>query len=41
VTLRGFVLRRIDGLIAVNAETRAFLPFGVPQSRIRTILPSW
>lgn len=39
-TLRGFVLRRIDGLIAVNAEIAAlFRRFGVPQSRIRTILP--
>ena len=39
-TLRGFVLRRFDGLIAVNAEIAAmFGKFGVPARRIRTILP--
>jgi glycosyltransferase involved in cell wall biosynthesis len=39
-TLRGFVLRRLDGVIAVNAEIAAlFAKFGLPSSRIRTILP--
>jgi glycosyltransferase involved in cell wall biosynthesis len=39
-TLRGFVLRRFDGLIGVNAEIAAmFRKFGVPDRRIRTILP--
>ena len=39
-TLRGFVLRRLDGLIGVNAEIAAlFAKFGVRQDRIRTILP--
>jgi glycosyltransferase involved in cell wall biosynthesis len=39
-TLRGFVLRRLDGLIAVNSEIAAmFAKFGVPKRRIRTILP--
>jgi glycosyltransferase involved in cell wall biosynthesis len=39
-TLRGYVLRRFDGLIAVNAEIAAmFGKFGVPERRIRTILP--
>ena len=39
-TLRGLVLRRFDGLIAVNSEIAAmFAKFGVPQRRIRTILP--
>ena len=39
-TLRGFVLRRLDGLIGVNAEIAAlFGKFGVPKQRIRTILP--
>ena len=39
-TLRGFVLRRLDGLIGVNAEIAAlFAQFGVRQERIRTILP--
>ena len=39
-TLRGFVLRRFDGLIAVNPEIAAlFGKFGVPARRIRTILP--
>lgn len=39
-TLRGFVLRRFDGLIAVNPEIAAmFGKFGVPAARIRTILP--
>jgi glycosyltransferase involved in cell wall biosynthesis len=39
-TLRGFVLRRLDGVIAVNAEIAAlFVRFGVPAARIRTILP--
>ncbi|MCU1238591.1 MAG: glycosyl transferase, group 1 [Candidatus Solibacter sp.] len=39
-TLRGFVLRRLNGVIAVNAEIAAlFGKFGVPAERIRTILP--
>jgi glycosyltransferase involved in cell wall biosynthesis len=39
-TLRGFVLRRLDGLIGVNPEIAAlFAKFGVPPGRIRTILP--
>jgi glycosyltransferase involved in cell wall biosynthesis len=39
-TLRGFVLRRLDRLIAVNTEIAAlFAKFGVPKERIRTILP--
>jgi glycosyltransferase involved in cell wall biosynthesis len=39
-TLRGFALRRLDGLIAVNPEIAAlFRRFGVPPERIRTILP--
>jgi glycosyltransferase involved in cell wall biosynthesis len=39
-TLRGFVLRRLDGLIAVNAEIAAlFQKFGVRPARIRTVLP--
>jgi len=39
-TLRGFVLRRLDGLIGVNPEISAmFEKFGVPSRRIRTILP--
>ncbi len=39
-TLRGFVLRRLDGLIGVNPEIAAlFVKFGVSQARIRTILP--
>ena len=39
-TLRGFVLRRLDGLIAVNAEIAAlFRKFGVRPERIRTVLP--
>jgi glycosyltransferase involved in cell wall biosynthesis len=39
-TLRGFVLRRLDGAIAVNAEIAAlFATFGVRAERIRTILP--
>jgi phenylacetate-CoA ligase len=39
-TLRGFVLRRLDGLIAVNSEIASlFGKFGVPSRRIRTILP--
>ncbi len=39
-TLRGFVMRRLDGVIAVNAEIAAlFARFGVPGERIRTILP--
>ena len=39
-TLRGFVLRRLDGLIGVNPEIAAlFARFGVRQDRIRTILP--
>ena len=37
---RGFVLRRLDGLIGVNAEIAAlFAKFGARQERIRTILP--
>jgi glycosyltransferase involved in cell wall biosynthesis len=39
-TLRGYVLRRLDGLIAVNAEIAAmFSKFGARSERIRTILP--
>jgi glycosyltransferase involved in cell wall biosynthesis len=39
-TLRGLILRRLDGLIAVNAEIAAlFRRFGVRAERIRTILP--
>ena len=39
-TLRGLILRRLDGLIAVNAEIAAlFRRFGVRPERIRTILP--
>jgi glycogen synthase len=39
-TLRGFVFRRLDGVIAVNAEIAAlFGKFGVRPERIRTILP--
>jgi glycosyltransferase involved in cell wall biosynthesis len=39
-TLRGFVLRRLDGLIAVNPEIAAlFGRFGALPERIRTILP--
>lgn len=39
-TLRGFVLRRLDGLIGVNPEISAlFARFGVRPERIRTILP--
>jgi glycosyltransferase involved in cell wall biosynthesis len=39
-TLRGLVLRRFDGLIAVNPEIAAmFERFGVKRARIRTILP--
>ncbi len=39
-TLRGFVLRRMDGLIGVNPEIAAlFVRFGARPERIRTILP--
>jgi glycogen(starch) synthase len=39
-TLRGFVFRRFDRIIAVNqAIVDLFLKFGVPQSSIRLILP--
>jgi glycosyltransferase involved in cell wall biosynthesis len=39
-TLRGFIFRRLDGLIAVNAEIAAlYRKFGVRPERIRTILP--
>ncbi|MEO8595277.1 MAG: glycosyltransferase [Candidatus Solibacter sp.] len=39
-TLRGLVLRRLDGVIGVNPEISAmFEKFGVPRRRIRTILP--
>jgi len=39
-TLRGFVLRRLDGLIGVNQEIAAlFARFGVQAERIRCILP--
>ena len=39
-TLRGFLFRRLDGVIAVNAEIAAlFRTFGVRAERIRTILP--
>lgn len=40
LTLRGFVLRRLDGLIGVNPQISAlFRRFGVRAERIRTILP--
>jgi len=39
-TVRGYVFRRLDGVIAVNPEIAAlFRRFGVRQERIRTILP--
>lgn len=39
-SLGGFVLRRLDGLIAVNDAIRSlFLRFGVPKGRIRVIVP--
>jgi glycosyltransferase involved in cell wall biosynthesis len=39
-TLRGLILRRLDGLIAVNTEIAAlYRKFGVRPERIRTILP--
>jgi glycosyltransferase involved in cell wall biosynthesis len=39
-TVRGFVLRRLDGLIGVNPEIAAlFARFGARADRIRTILP--
>jgi glycosyltransferase involved in cell wall biosynthesis len=39
-TLRGFVLRRLDGLIGVNPEIASlFARFGARPERIRTILP--
>jgi glycosyltransferase involved in cell wall biosynthesis len=39
-TLRGFIFRRLDGLIAVNAEIAGlYRKFGVRPERIRTILP--
>jgi len=39
-TLRGFLFRRLDGVIAVNGEIAAlFQKFGVRPERIRTILP--
>jgi glycosyltransferase involved in cell wall biosynthesis len=39
-TWRGFVLRRLDGLIGVNPEIAAlFARFGARPERIRTILP--
>jgi glycosyltransferase involved in cell wall biosynthesis len=39
-TLRGFILRRLNGLIAVNPEIAALLrKFGVRPERVRTIPP--
>jgi glycogen synthase len=39
-SVRGFVLRRVDGLIAVNQELAdVFRKFGVPRERIRLIPP--
>jgi glycosyltransferase involved in cell wall biosynthesis len=39
-TLRGFVFRRLDGIICVNQELAAlFHRFGVPRQRIRLIPP--
>jgi glycosyltransferase involved in cell wall biosynthesis len=39
-TLRGFVLRRLDGLIGVNPEiSELFVRFGARRERVRTILP--
>jgi glycogen(starch) synthase len=40
LSVRGFVLRRVDGLIAVNQELAdLFQRFGVPRERIRLIPP--
>jgi glycogen synthase len=40
VSLRGFLFRRFDGLIGVNQKIAGmFARFGVPQSKIRLILP--
>jgi len=40
MTLRGILFRRLDGIIAVNAEiAEMFGKFGVRPERIRTILP--
>jgi glycogen(starch) synthase len=39
-SLRGFLLRRFDGLIGVNQEiVNMFVKFGVPLAKIRMILP--
>jgi glycosyltransferase involved in cell wall biosynthesis len=39
-TFRGFVLRRLNGLIGVNPEiAELFIRFGVRRDRVRTILP--
>jgi glycogen(starch) synthase len=39
-TLRGFVFRRFDGIIAVNPEiAKMFARFGVPRERVRLIAP--
>ncbi len=39
-TLRGFVFRRFDRIIAINAEIAAlFERFGVPKDRVRLIFP--
>lgn len=39
-SIRGFILRRLDGLIAVNSQIAdLFMQFGVPDKRIRVIAP--
>jgi glycogen synthase len=39
-SLRGFIFRRLDGLIGVNAEiVKLFCQFGVPPERVRLIPP--
>lgn len=40
ISLRGFLFRRFDGIIAVNQElVDMFISFGVPAAKIRLILP--
>ena len=39
-SLRGFILRQLDGVIAVNTEIAALLmDLGVPESRLRVVCP--
>ncbi len=39
-TLRGFIFRRFDGIVAVNPEiAKMFVRFGVPRGRVRMIAP--